>query len=700
MEDSPRNDDEPSVPSSSEPAHHDHNLIVEVDDWFLPEMAKLKQDAFAMALLTRFEGKLTVKVKNPQFLELQAFIQTQVHNGDDARIATEQRQALDVAKSELEATEKWAAILLVQVTRHYGLRLALRSFEFFLRQRLIKIIGDLARYQVATGDVACAEFAAWFKRHDDFATLAQFVYGCSQMLEVIVGDDPSQTDQPASDTVYLPLARVANSGFGDLYINLRESAVYLPTDLWIDYVVPQLTARKASDSRSYHAWTPEQGSYLTEGMCWLGDQRLELNGHHIDGTDVLVVQRDSWEPPDPSIKARQYLECVIDPPAQHSGPFHFFTRDTDLELMKALGDEVVQSITAVDERTWRAPSAWHTAAWLLNNTAGVAEGKEILSSYPGNSPTVKFHGPLLFRGGVNSESDLQLTLSLKTADEYSALVRFMMALNSLNGKAEKTGLPPLIIDSIVGVAAHYGLATYLLSMTLDPLIAILESSNLAANGEEAAVYWIPLAKIKTLGGRMIIPPIWAESLYDQKEVFLDFKDVGLTEIKSESWKLLFPVDKSYLDFEFPKQQVGPPHDEVWLKSAKTWAFESQTKITRDVKGNADELAAELCSRLGEPSFVKTPGQPARMEQWSIRLANLLKWLMLKRNEREFYFDCSAVRSSSPYTYGTWKWFARFTEEQQTASSLSPEYQANEVRSVGNAVRTCLAHLENSVNRRS
>lgn len=701
-QDSQENNDEPSKRSSigpsfsPQPTYVNNNLTIEIDDWFLPNMAKLKQDAFALARTGGLQANLTVKLNAPRYLELREFVTTQARDYKDPVIAAEQHEALDRAKSALESTEKWGALLLVHMTKHYGLRAALNSFDFFLRLRLTSMVSGLASYQVDDGNVVCTEFPEWFERHNPFPTLAQFIYGSSPVLEVIVGDDPSVANRPHAETIFLPLAQVENSGSGDLLTNLRESAVHLSMELWIDYVVPQLTALEAAGIASYHAWTPDRTTYLTEGFFWLVDDRLELEGKRIDGTDIVVVARKAWRQPDASLKARQYLESVTDPPVKQSGPFRFFSPDTDLERIRMLADEVLEPITAVDARTFRAPSVWHAASWLMNNAAGVAENKEIGSSFPGISPAVKFGGPLLFRGATDSDSELRLTLSLSTAEESNALVRFMLALNSLNERAERTGLPSLIIDAIIGVGAHHGLSTYLLLMTLDPLIAILESIKLAPKDSEAAVYWIPFSKITSLGGRIIIPPIWAESLYDQKEVFLDFRDVALAEIKSESWKLLFPADSSFLDFEFPSQHVGASHDDMWLKSAMTWASDSQFEVTPDIERKADLLADELCLRLGEPPFVKVSGQPERMEQWCIRLANLLKWLMVKRNEEEFYFDCATIRCLSPYTYATLKWFAKFTEERQHPLTLSQEYRASETESVANAVRFCLRHLENQV----
>jgi hypothetical protein len=674
-------------------AQSTHTLIVEINDWFVPDMAKLKDDAFALARKTQLQVPLAVRLNAPKYRELQAFIETQARNNKNPDIAAEQLQALARAKRGFEATEKWCALLVVHMTRHYGLRRALRSCGYFLRQRLMKIISDLASYQVDEGDVVCLEFVQWFDRHHTLPTLAQSVYGCSLMLEVIVGEDPSVKERPKADTVFLPLERIANTDSGILFTNLPESAVPLPSNVWIDYVVPQLTALQAADVNSYHAWTPGDATYLTEGILWRASERLigeeELNTH------VSVVKRDSYEPPDAAEEARQYLECLTDPPVKHAGPFRFFPPETDLPLIQSAGNEILSAVTAVDERTWRAPSVWHAAIWLKNNAAGVAEGKEIRTSFPNVPPATKFAGPLLFKAGTNSELDLQLRTSLSTADDGPALLRLMLALNSLNLKAEQAGLPSLIMDAIVGVAEHYGLSTYLLPVTLDPLVAILESTELAVDGE-AAVYWIPLHKINSLGGRLILAPIWAESLYEKKEAFVDFREVALSEIRSECWRLLFPVDKSYLDFEFPLEHVdrNTTTDDVWFESARLWARNSKIEISPDqVEQKGELLAEELCSQVGTPLFVSASGERKILERWSIRFANVLKWLMLKRDEGVYHFDCYPIRLLSTYTYSTLTWFVRFNDEHQNTLSLSEDYVGSETARVANSVGICLRQLE-------
>jgi hypothetical protein len=664
-------------------------LAVEVKDWFEPDADKLKREYFALVRRLGVPQNLSVELNAPRYLELRRFVEAQAEAAPNPGVAADQRRELASAASAVESTERWCALLLVKMSERYGISNALRACQSFLRLQLARVVKELAAYQVAGGDVLCEESLEWYDSRRLLPTLAQFVYGHARVLEVIVGDDPYTTTNPDTEKVYLPLERVENDGSGGIITNMWESAVNLPMDVWVEYVVPQLTAMRARGFNSYHVWTPAETHYVTEGVVWEGEHSSEFAARRIGGTRHSVLEKKTHLSAEATMLARRYLELITDPPVQHSGPFHLFNPEADLPTISALGDEVIGSIVAVDERTWRAPSVWHAAAWLMNIAGGAAEGKEIYPRSEGHPPGVSFQEALLFHGTADTDADLipSLFMSDDRGREGEALVRFMLAMEAVN---ETGKLPTVTADAYVGVGNHYGLSTYLIPMNLDPLVAVSHAVREAEPGAEVVVYWMAFDKITSLGGKVSVPPPWAERVQAQKELFVDFNDVNMTDVKGECSWLLFPAEGSYLDFEFLLGEDEPDPDERWFEAARRWAAESPLEVADASVSEVRRYADELYRQIGSPHFIDAAFISRHAGHWRARFADLLKWLMLKRGE-QFYISCAPVRLLLPHTLGLLAWFA---QGSGAGDETSPgQDDADVVRQFMNAVRMCLEHSE-------
>lgn len=659
-------------------------LILEIRGWFEPNIIRLKEDLFALVRRSGLPQTISIKLDAPRYAELREFIKSQVVAQKDSEIARDQQLALASASSALESTEQLSALLLTQILRHYGIRSAIKSCDFFLRICLARIISGLASYQVNDGNAVCTEFPDWFDLHNPMPTLTQFVYGHSEILEVILSESPS-TRRPKSEKVFLQLDRIENDGGGGIITNLWEPAIYLPQDIWIDYVVPQLAAMKAQRSDAYLAWIPDEAIYCTEGIVWKGAHSFEWNAKRIGDTHHAVLNKGKHHTLESSSKARQYLELITDPPTQQSGPFLFFHPRADVSRIKTIGEEVLELIVAVDDLTWRAPTAWHAAVWLRNIAGGAAEGKEVYPNPPNAASGPKIEGPLLFYGGANIDADLRPTLFLSDDQERdgNALLRFMLAMSALN---EALDLHPLIAEAYIAVAQHYKLLTYLISMTLDPFVSILNANINTPEGGERVVYWISFNMITALGGKIIFPPLWAERLYDHKELYLDFKEVGMTDLRSECYRILFPADPSYSDFEFVDRDEAPDHQ--WLELARQWAVESQLEVNSDHAPDGLQYANDLCSRIGRPAFLNESTTSERIERWCIKFVELLNWLMLKRNDAGFYIDGSPLQAVSAYNLGLLNWFAQDVEKLKEVIT-KPSFAASRVKDFISTVRASL-----------
>jgi hypothetical protein len=660
-------------------------LVVEINGWFEPEVDRLRRDYFALVRGRGVPKAVSVALNAPKYLELRRFVESQAAAQTDPKIVAEQRRSLVSAESVAQSTESWCSVLLVKMSECYGVSNALRACRFFLMLQLAWLVRDLAAYQTAGDGLLAEESLEWFDSRRPLPTLSQFIYGHTHLLEVVVGGDPYAKKKINAEKVYLPLERVENDGTGGIITKMWESAVNLPLDLWVEYVVPQLTALRAHGFNSYHAWTPAEAHYVTEGVVWEGGHSYEFTSQRIEGTRHSVLKKETHVRLEDSLRARRYLELITEPPVQHSGPFHFFRREADLTTIAALGEDVTGSVVAEEGRTWRAPSVWHAAVWLMHTAAGVAEGKEIHPKIEGRPPHVRFQDALLFHGTADAEAELRPN-SFPSDDRNlagKALLRFMLAMEAIN-MTER--LPAVTADGYVGVGNHYGLQTYLITMNPNPLAAVLDAVREAERDTEAVVYWMPFGKVTSLGGKVNVPPPWAERVHGRKELFVDFKEVEMSDVKGECSRLLFPADVSFLDFELVNADEEHAADEAWFEAARRWAVESRIEVEGASRSDARHYADELYARIGSPPFIDPAFIAEREWLWRARFADLLKWLMLKRGE-EFYLSCAPVRLLLPHTLGLLAWFAQI--ERSKDENDARQDDAGEVREYMNAVKLCL-----------
>jgi hypothetical protein len=91
--------------------------------------------------------------------------------------------------------------------------------------------------------------------------------------------------------VYLPLGRLENDGSGDLITSLWESCKYIPDDIWLEYVLPQMAYERTWGFSEYVTWTKDSSVYATEGTVWRGESFDEESIERIPGSRHAIVPR-------------------------------------------------------------------------------------------------------------------------------------------------------------------------------------------------------------------------------------------------------------------------------------------------------------------------------------------------------------------------------------------------------------------------
>lgn len=73
-------------------------------------------------------------------------------------------------------------------------------------------------------------------------------------------------------------------------------------------------------------------------------------------------------------EAREYLSLLRSKSGKNRGPLRWLGSREEHRLASELGERALAAVTSAGEKTWRAPSPWHAAAWLHNLSAGESRG--------------------------------------------------------------------------------------------------------------------------------------------------------------------------------------------------------------------------------------------------------------------------------------------------------------------------------------
>ena len=274
--------------------------------------------------------------------------------------------------------------------------------------------------------------------------------------------------------------------------------------------------------------------------------------------------------------AIRFVHWLASAKIQTRGPLFICASQDEAAEMNDIITATVMRVRPVDARTWSAPSPWHAVTWLRNVAAGTLDKVPVWPAPPGDSPVV-FEKALLFRGQRDARWEVapslfrQARVSATDAggnfhgDRYSAkmnalfesLARFNLAMKWLSGDPTE--------NAHVSTAQHYGLATYLLDLTIDPCIAGWFACDGAANGDLAAIYWIPYEPEGDLDLPIVIAPPWVRRLHRQRGLFVNCLTSVEALIKHSPWyRIVFPADPAYCSSLLQDTALPMYPEDLWF----------------------------------------------------------------------------------------------------------------------------------------
>jgi len=227
-----------------------------------------------------------------------------------------------------------------------------------------------------------------------------------------------------------------------------------------------------------------------------------------------------------------------------------------------------------------APSATAAAAWLLEVAHLNALGQRLPSStWPFNVDRFPYDQNNLvgFRGQKRAYTTIKPTLYRKPLAQrriHTEAAKWFKAAASAwhntyfrysDGSSDDGGLG---VESAVGMAQHYGLGTFLVDWTWDPLVAMAFASADLKPGEFGAVYLFDFgAENPPRSYNVLLPPTLAKRVWRQRGLFHchpappeQWDNPILKDIIGEDARLQSETE-AYLRVVFPAQ----PLDIEWAK---------------------------------------------------------------------------------------------------------------------------------------
>jgi hypothetical protein len=353
------------------------------------------------------------------------------------------------------------------------------------------------------------------------------------------------------------------------------------------------------------------------------------------------------------------------------GPLFLCTSQVQAAEVNDLIAAAVAQVHPVDTRTWTAPSPWHAVTWLRNVAAGILDKVPVWPP-PGDQEIV-FDKALLFRGQRDATWEVAPSLfrQARTSaikadgfkhDEYDAklkelfesLARFNLAMKWLSGDKS---------DNLhIATAQHYGLATYLLDLTIDPCIAGWFACDGAKKDDLAAIYWMPHDS-ESLDLPIIIAPPWVRRLHRQRGLFVNCLTSIEVLAKHSPWhRIVFPADPAYCDVFKDRVRLIYPED-PWFEAAVRWARESRHPVKDPSEDTQRSLARELEENAGERPFEHEGMVVNVWQDWLNLFVLMMEWLALRVDGAEklqVRLACEPIRAIAAYNPSVYREFRQAT----------------------------------------
>lgn len=263
------------------PSGDEADLVVAISSWIELDPLGLAQNILYLRREGRLRSGMRIHFETPELHALQQFICEQAAAGRNSEISIEQLAAVADSEDRLKRSEQVGSELLVDLCAQGGLKEMAFPFQYYVKQLMISIVYHLAKYQLSDGAAMYEEFASWFSGQPSPAKYAHLAYGMPRLVNVTVAAEMNATSKHTHVGTYLPLGRLDNTGGGGLIGRLWESAVHIPRDVWLDYVMPQAALWRAMEISTYRPLHRSEAYYVTEGIV------------STDG--VLDLEREAYE---------------------------------------------------------------------------------------------------------------------------------------------------------------------------------------------------------------------------------------------------------------------------------------------------------------------------------------------------------------------------------------------------------------------
>jgi hypothetical protein len=265
---------------------------VQIVDWIHLDTLQFTRDLFKLADSSGINTNILLEISAPDLSRLISCIKSQSDLQKDPQIVLNQLEAIQIAQKSLEAAQKIGVDLLSNVSTHYGLRVAITCISRYLQLIMAVTVYDLAKYQLNDGSAIFFDFIDWFEAPPHPAKVTQFAYSQPAVVTVTISAHPFPESRDDYADVYLPLGRIENDGMDDLISCLWEPCRYIPDDIWLDYVIPQMALERTGGQSRYTVWTKDSSVYCTEGIVWRGNSSGPEATKIISNSPHTIIPRE------------------------------------------------------------------------------------------------------------------------------------------------------------------------------------------------------------------------------------------------------------------------------------------------------------------------------------------------------------------------------------------------------------------------